>query len=1223
MKKLILSTFTLILLIPFLAFGQESDLFKVKTPNVMIIFDTSGSMGMSVNVDKYGNSIWTNKYGPDKVTPYRQDGNHPDSRLYQAKQALSQIIDQVVGDKVNLGFSTYAQTRIERSRGQYKHDEKVIDQYAQSDSWIRYKRYYIWSTTNDQSNRTATSIYADSFVDYWGITRSSVTADPTTGTTFTRAIWIHDKSGPLHPQVCSSGAQCVGYYGYFLATKAYTITYRVTARTLNAETNVYTFTYTPISPAYDYYGEYTYNDGWSTSSKNCGSDKKNNPWSWRQGSNPNYWYTHFSDDSPPTEYNSPSNGRTANWWTCSVGRLYAQSEISHTQTKYYWDNTSGPTCDLTKPGTPVWDIVPGTCFDWSYFRYDPSTDINGFYPHTWSYYEIKSGKWKKNQQPNPYYPAPSGGPGQADNHHFFVNFPDDKDALFKDSDRTTIKNTIMSYLDLTPVKRPDASEYWTKLPIHTLAGKTGLSENGDAADSKKQTPLADSLAWANTYFDDYINKYNGGDPASKEKFGEVLCRGNYIILLTDGLESCRYDKDGNPDYTAAITESGNLYSINVKTFVIGFGSDIKGNDTLNKIALAGSGGKYNAFFAGDFAQLKDALRTIFQLIAGQFYGRSNPVVTKRRDRLYRGNFDLKDGDYMGHLMAWDADPKTGVLAPDFVWDSGEQMTINWAKPRKVYTWTDTTLNPLRIEFKASESTLYSLVNPLGEDINNDGLPNDLDAIGVIKFTLDPNYNDCDDSVVDKVTSACHGAGYYKGKRAINVDIKGTSYPSWKLGDVWHSTPVVIAGPAFYFGTENNYNSFYTNYAWRDVMIYVGTNDGMLHGFKNTDGNEKFAIIPRCLLGKLRNLKSTHDFYVDSSPKAYDVYFKSDSQWKTVIVSGLRGGGPYYFAVDVTDPNNPKILWEWPNPDIDPLNPDYVTAHLGNTWGKPDIGRVKVGTETKYVAFVTGGYTDPTNPLNNNLGNGFHIIDIETGKALKSFIVGNATNKIPSGPTAYDLEQDSFVNYVYFGDIQGTLWKVDVSSNVVADWTLYEFWKDSAWQKRLPIFYSPFVTKNDAGDILIFFGTGDELNLTDLDKFYAFYEVVDQGATGRDNWTKNLNPGEKVLGSPTVANDVAYFTTWTPSGAGEYCGAGEGRLYGLKITKLGAPGASEGLVTLDPVTGKWKAPENYITLGAGIPSAPLVTNGMIYIATSLNANKIIQIPIPGWLVARIRAWREVF
>jgi hypothetical protein len=1180
MKKLILSIFTLIFFAPFLATAQEDDIFKVKTPNVMIIFDTSASMEMSINTNTYGGSIWTVKKGPDAVTPYRQDGNHPDSKLYQAKKAMSEIIDQVVKDKVNLGFSTYAQNQIVRSRGKYQRDEKIIDQYAQSEAWIRYKRYYAWGTTNDIT-RYADSIYADSFVDAWGVPHASVVAHPSTGTTFTRAIWIHDKSGPLHPNWIGGNS--------YQTTKPYTITYRVTARTLNAETNVYTFTYTPISPAYDYYWEQVFNDGWTAPSKDCGLDKKNNPWSWKQGTS---WYTHFSDDPDPTEYNSPSGGRTADWWKCSFQFRPQKDEIYHFEPRSKWDDTWGATCDLTKPGTPyVWDLVPGTCFDWSYFRYTPEGTVSR--PHAWSYFKTDgSSNWKKNDQPDPFYPALSGNPGENNNHYFFVNFPDDKDALFKDSDRTTIKNAILSFLDLTPVKRPDASEYWTKLPIHSIAGKKGLAGNADAFDLKKQTPLADSLAWGYTYFFDYINKYNGGDPASKEVFGETLCRGNYIILLTDGLESCRYS-GGVPDYNAAVTEAANLFGINVRTFVIGFGGDIVGNQTLNNIALAGSGGKHTAFFAANFDQLREALRSIFQVIAGQYYGRSNPVVTRKRDRLYRGNFDIKDGDYMGHLMAWDADLSTGVLAPDFVWDSGEKISINGRGT--VYTWTDTGLNPARKEFKDSESSLWPLVypSPRTEDINGDALYNDNDAKTIINYTLDPNY----------------GGGTYKGKRAINVDIKGTVYPSWKLGDIYHSTPVVISEPAFFF-TENNYKDFYNANKGRETMIYVGTNDGMLHGFMNTDGNEKFAIVPKSLHGKLKNLKITHDFYIDGSPKAYDVYFQSESKWKTVIITGLRGGGPYYFAVDVTNPDDPKILWEWTH------------TNMGNAWAKPDIGRVKVGADTKFVAFIPGGISS-----NDNEGNSFYIVDIETGTTLKMWTqsngwpVGAAANKVPAGPTVFDADQDGFVNYVYFGDIQGTLWKVDVSSTDIADWTLYDFWKDEP-PKRRAIFYAPAVTKNDEGKILIFFGTGNELDLTSTAVNY-FYEIEDQGATGKQVWTRNLDPGEKVLASPSIANWVVYFTTWTYTGGVEYCGAGEGRLYGLKISKVGAPGASEGLVTLDPATGKWTAPQSYISLGAGIPSAPLVTNGMIYIGTSLNANRVIQIPIPGWAVARTKSWREVF
>jgi len=84
-------------------------------------------------------------------------------------------------------------------------------------------------------------------------------------------------------------------------------------------------------------------------------------------------------------------------------------------------------------------------------------------------------------------------------------------------------------------------------------------------------------------------------------------RGNYVILLTDGLESARL-KGGVPDYDAAAKEAADLLSINVKTYVIGFGQDVVGNQTLSNIANAG--GTQKAYFAADLAQLKEALRTI-------------------------------------------------------------------------------------------------------------------------------------------------------------------------------------------------------------------------------------------------------------------------------------------------------------------------------------------------------------------------------------------------------------------------------------------------------------------------------------------------------------------------------------------------------------------------------------------------------------------------------------
>jgi hypothetical protein len=1159
MKKFILTISCFILLIPFLAYGQ-SDIYSVKTPNVMVIFDTSNSMEQKP--DGWGQGADWGKGVDNKWYYFEGRGNHPNSKLYQAKQALSAIIQSVVQDRVNFGFSTYAQSKTpEHMWGLYSRQYRYYYP-ATSDSWYWYKLY--WGYYWDRHGWSTTVFTKDNFKDEWGILHTGVKV----GDTFTHPATLYNSpnnnkiSPPPHPP------------GTFVKDLKYT----VTSIDYNSEYNWYTYTY--YSDWYEVYWEGNY-ILWVPDNSPIDCDK----------SFPKTWdgwkTTYFSKDQEYMDHTAKwqcygpilySAGHAAYWgdwwtqWTWSDRGVRADCEATLDV-----DNNNPSGDNWTK-----WTLAVPNCYKWSEYYYPADGSSN--YPHTWSYFKIdtKKGTWSKNSQTPNYYPSKDGlgnfnnTPNTFDNHTFFANFPDDKDAGFKSSDRTDIKNLIMSYLDLTPVKSWWNDNYWTALPMHDNYGRKGLTANTQASG---YTPLADSLLWANMYFSDYIFNYKGGDIASQTKIGDVPCRGNYIILLTDGLESARLNK-GAPDYDAAVKEAADLLTINVKTFVVGFGQDIVGNQTLNNIANAG--GTQKAYFAADFNQLKSALQNIFQTIANQFYGRSNPVITKARNRLFRGSFEIKDGDYYGHLMAWDADKQTGVLAPDFAWDSGEVM--NTSGRGSIYTWTDSGLNPPRKVFQTSDATLYFLVNPLNEDINGDTVINDTDAQTVINFTLDSNYD----------------GGKYKGKRPLD----------WKLGDIYHSTPVVIAEPAFFF-TENNYKDFYNANKGRETMIYVGANEGMLHGFRNKGGSEKFAIIPKSLLGKLKNLSTTHEFYVDSSPKAYDVYFTSDSKWKTVIVSGLRGGGPYYFAVDVTDPNNPKILWEWTDPN------------MGNAWGKPDIGKVKVGTDTKFVAFLTGGYS-----TTNNQGNSFYIVDIETGTTLKMWTqsngmpVGSSTNKIPSGPTAYDADQDGLVNYVYFGDTSGTLWKVDVSSTNIADWTLYDFYEDTK-PKQLPIFYAPAVVKNDAGDILIYFGTGDELNLTDAGKFYSFYEIADQGATGKKTWTRNLDPGEKVLGSPYVANNVAYFTTWTYTGAGESCGAGEGRLYGLKISKLGAPGASEGLVTLDPATGKWTAPQSYISLGAGIPSAPLVTNGMIYIGTSLNANKVIQIPIPGWAIAKTKSWREVF
>ncbi|MHC1744486.1 MAG: pilus assembly protein [Syntrophobacteraceae bacterium] len=212
--------------------------------------------------------------------------------------------------------------------------------------------------------------------------------------------------------------------------------------------------------------------------------------------------------------------------------------------------------------------------------------------------------------------------------------------------------------------------------------------------------------------------------------------------------------------------------------------------------------------------------------------------------------------------------------------------------------------------------------------------------------------------------------------------------------------------------------------YRKKMIYVGANDGMLHAFvagiwwqdstpeydsdgdgtkdeshwiydpnepdsscegltcsgKELIGTESWAYIPSNLLTKLKELarptygtdSCQHRFMVDLSPQAWDVFIDPDGvgsepkQWRTVLIGGQREGGDVYFALDVTDPNNPKVLWEFPTLRNMARVFDYGAGFqaelpysgktiyesvkaLPSTWSVPYVGQLKIPAGVEFLA----------------------------------------------------------------------------------------------------------------------------------------------------------------------------------------------------------------------------------------------------------------------------------
>jgi Tfp pilus tip-associated adhesin PilY1 len=255
-----------------------------------------------------------------------------------------------------------------------------------------------------------------------------------------------------------------------------------------------------------------------------------------------------------------------------------------------------------------------------------------------------------------------------------------------------------------------------------------------------------------------------------------------------------------------------------------------------------------------------------------------------------------------------------------------------------------------------------------------------------------------------------------------------------------------------------------------------------------------------------------------------------------------------------------------------------------------------------------------------------VIDVQDGSILRKFTIGASTNKVPAGATAFDSDLDGRVNGVYFGDLNGVLWKIKIDGEEdISKWQLINLYTPGT---NSPVFYPPAVTKNNQGKILVYYGQGNELNIFNIDN-NSFFEIWDKGSSGQMNWQESLGAGEKVLAAPALANNVIYFTTWKYTGDKTDCGAGKGRIYGLTTTSLGVTG-DMGALVLDPLTGKdtgvykkYIEITDYFPASRGIPSGPVVTNGMIYISTSLNAGQSINIPIPAWGTGKLKYWREVF
>lgn len=315
--------------------------------------------------------------------------------------------------------------------------------------------------------------------------------------------------------------------------------------------------------------------------------------------------------------------------------------------------------------------------------------------------------------------------------------------------------------------------------------------------------------------------------------------------------------------------------------------------------------------------------------------------------------------------------------------------------------------------------------------------------------------------------------YLRGVRTKELQNGGTlRNRSSILGDIIDSSPVYVVD---------------------SDSIYVGANDGMLHGFNATNGVELFAYVPSAVIPQLSNLAQptyTHTYYVDG-----DIAVSSTTQTPgfNYLVATLGRGGKGLFGLDVTSPASfsaSNVKWEYFS---------AADTDLGYMMGAPVIAKMNNGT---VAAIVGNGY-------NSTSGKAvLYIFNLATGALIKKIDTGVASDNGLASPGVFDADNDGLIDYIYAGDLKGNVWKIDVSSANPALWDfsfksgttpLPQFIaKDSAGTVQpitVPIVavQNPVVSDVNYGKRFLIFGTGSYFRSGDpLDtQVQTLYGLIDQ------------------------------------------------------------------------------------------------------------------------------------
>ncbi|CAH0444100.1 Type IV pilus biogenesis factor PilY1 [Ralstonia syzygii subsp. syzygii] len=618
------------------------------------------------------------------------------------------------------------------------------------------------------------------------------------------------------------------------------------------------------------------------------------------------------------------------------------------------------------------------------------------------------------------------------------------------------------------------------------------------------------------------------------------------------------------------------------------GSTVVTNNSEWEASPTGSGVPSNWFLGGQPEAMIAAIKNIFKQItsyAGTLSGVSLSsgritASTSGNTFVYTPGFDQK---WNGRLAAY-ALTLSGTsvsMASTPTWEAGALLTTatrqkNGPANRAVYTLNSTTLAGAPFTWAAISTAQQKLLNT-----NPDNGTADSFGQSRLAYLRGDQNNE-----VNSTTNT----GIFRARSRV-------------LGDIIGSAPIYVGAPSTSI-TDTGYSTFYSSYSGRAPMVYVGANDGMVHGFNTTTGAEVFAYVPNAVFSNLNQLTSVsyaHRLYVDATPSIGDA--QVNGKWRSVLAGGFGGGAQGVYALDVTDPTGSKespfsgsnVLWEFTDKD---------DADMGNVMGSPVVVKLRTGTDSstkrpiyKWFVMVANGLNSNQTDSNSNAKAPAALFLLSLDKAAGTAwqlgtnyykIVTPAPNATPPYSTANGLSApvvipaaNGSVLHAYAGDLQGNLWKFILSGdsttwNATSALPAYGstpgkplFSATDSLGRKQPITIAPRVVYAPGG-YMVLFGTGKYYETADTStptQTNSFYGIFD------DNSNSNyVSKGRDQLNTvtATASSDGKSYNLSSPSYA---LGYAAGRKPGWKLDfpdqtekQVTSIVASDGIVFFNTLTG---------------------------------------------------------